>query len=197
MNKTIIIISVLVLFALGIISGISSYNGLVEMDERVNAAWSQVENQYQRRADLIPNLVATVKGYATHEQETLEGVIQARAAATSTTINASDMNEASLAAFQKSQDALSSALSRLMVVVEKYPELKANEQFIDLQNQLEGTENRITTARADFNAEAQAYNTAVRRFPRSLFAAMFGFEKRPYFQAEAGSETAPTVDFSK
>lgn len=194
-RKMIATLAVVAVVVLAIVMGISAYNGLVDMDERVKASWSQVENQYQRRADLIPNLVATVKGYAAHEQETLEGVIKARAAATSTTIDAGNMDEAALARFQQSQDALSSALSRLMVVVEKYPELKANEQFISLQNQLEGTENRITTARRDFNETAKEYNTAVRRFPRSLFASLFGFDQRPYFEATAGSEVAPTVQF--
>lgn len=194
-RKMIATLAVVAVVVLAIVMGISVYNGLVDMDERVKASWSQVENQYQRRADLIPNLVATVKGYAAHEQETLEGVIKARAAATSTTIDAGNMDEAALARFQQSQDALSSALSRLMVVVEKYPELKANEQFISLQHQLEGTENRITTARRDFNETAKEYNTAVRRFPRSLFASLFGFDQRPYFEATAGSEVAPTVQF--
>ncbi len=194
-RKMIATLAVVAVVVLAIVMGISAYNGLVDMDERVKASWSQVENQYQRRADLIPNLVATVKGYAAHEQETLEGVIKARAAATSTTIDAGNMDEAALARFQQSQDALSSALSRLMVVVEKYPELKANEQFISLQHQLEGTENRITTARRDFNETAKEYNTAVRRFPRSLFASLFGFDQRPYFEATAGSEVAPTVQF--
>lgn len=188
-----------ILTAIALVSSLTScgYNDLVEQDERVNAAWSQVENQYQRRADLIPNLVATVKGYAAHEQETLEGVIKARAAATSTTIDANNMDEAALAKFQQSQEALSSALSRLMVVVEKYPELKANEQFMALQAQLEGTENRITTARRDFNQAAQSYNTTVRSFPRNIMASIFGFKARPYFQATAGSEVAPSVDFGK
>lgn len=194
-RKMIATLAVVAVVVLAIVMGISAYNGLVDMDERVKASWSQVENQYQRRADLIPNLVATVKGYAAHEQETLEGVIKARAAATSTTIDAGNMDEAALARFQQSQDALSSALSRLMVVVEKYPELKANEQFISLQHQLEGTENRITTARRDFNETAKEYNTAVRRFPRSLFASLFGFDQRPYFEATASSEVAPTVQF--
>lgn len=175
--------------------GVSTYNTLVGEEEQLNNTWSQVENQYQRRADLIPNLVATVKGYAGHERETLEGVIKARAAATSTTIDPSNMDENALAQFQARQDALSSALSRLMVVVERYPELKANEQFMSLQDQLEGTENRITTARKDFNDQAKAYNVSVRRFPRSLFAKLLGFSTRPYFSAVAGSELAPTVDF--
>ena len=177
--------------------GITQYNGLVGIQENVNTQWSQVENQYQRRADLIPNLVNVVKGYASHERETLEGVIQARSRATATTIDANNMDEAALQRFQQSQDALSSALSRLMVVVEKYPDLKANEQFQSLMAQLEGTENRIATARMDFNNAAKGYNTKIRKFPASLIASVTGFRTRPYFTAQAGSEVAPTVDFSK
>ena len=176
--------------------GVSKYNGLVGSQEQVNTAWAQVENNYQRRADLIPNLVNVVKGYASHERETLEGVIQARSRATSTTIDANNMDEAALARFQQSQDALSSALSRLMVVVEKYPELKANEQFQTLMAQLEGTENRIATARRDFNEIAKTYNLEVRSFPTSLIAGITGFRPRPYFTAQAGSDVAPVVDFS-
>lgn len=176
--------------------GVSKYNGLVDSQEQVNTAWAQVENNYQRRADLIPNLVNVVKGYASHERETLEGVIQARSRATSTTIDANNMDEAALARFQQSQDALSSALSRLMVVVEKYPELKANEQFQTLMAQLEGTENRIATARRDFNEIAKTYNLEVRSFPNSLIAGITGFRPRPYFTAQAGSDVAPVVDFS-
>ena len=176
--------------------GVSKYNGLVSSQEQVNTAWAQVENNYQRRADLIPNLVNVVKGYASHERETLEGVIQARSRATSTTIDANNMDEAALARFQQSQDALSSALSRLMVVVEKYPELKANEQFQTLMAQLEGTENRIATARRDFNEVAKTYNLEVRSFPNSLIAGITGFRPRPYFAAQAGSDVAPVVDFS-
>ena len=177
--------------------GITQYNGLVGIQENVNTQWSQVENQYQRRADLIPNLVNVVKGYASHERETLEGVIQARSRATATTIDANNMDEAALQRFQQSQDALSSALSRLMVVVEKYPDLKANEQFQSLMAQLEGTENRIATARMDFNNAAKEYNTKIRQFPASLIAGVTGFRTRPDFTAQAGSEVAPTVDFSK
>ena len=176
--------------------GIFKYNGLVTIDQNVKNKWSQVENQYQRRSDLIPNLVNVVKGYTSHERETLEGVINARSKATSTTINANDMDEAALKRFQQNQDALSSALSRLMVVVEKYPDLKANEQFRDLSSQLEGTENRITTARRDFNDAAQDYNTKRNKFPTVIVAGLAGFRERPYFTAQAGSEVAPTVDFS-
>ena len=191
--KWVIPVVIIVLLALW---GISKYNGLVTIDQNVKSQWSQVENQYQRRSDLIPNLVNVVKGYATHERETLEGVITARSKATSTTINASDMDEATLKRFQQSQDALSSALSRLLVVAEKYPDLKANEQFRDLSTQLEGTENRIATARRDFNNAAQEYNTKRNKFPTVIIAGITGFHERPYFTAQAGSEVAPTVDFS-
>lgn len=197
MNKFLGLGIIIIALIGAILWGIGVNNDLVSMEEQVNISWSQVENQYQRRADLIPNLVSTVKGFAAHEQETLQGVVEARSKATSTTIDAGNMDEAALANFQQSQDALSSALSRLMVVVERYPELKANENFMDLQKQLEGTENRISVARKDFNTAAQTYNTAIRRFPARLVASLFGFEKRPYFQAKPGSEEAPTVDFAK
>ena len=191
--KWIIPVAIIAVLALW---GISKYNGLVAMDQNVKSSWSQVENQYQRRSDLIPNLVNVVKGYASHERETLEGVITARSKATATTINANDMDEAALQRFQQNQDALSSALSRLMVVVEKYPDLKANEQFRDLSSQLEGTENRIATARRDFNNAAQSYNTHRSQFPTVVVAGVCGFRERPYFTAQAGSDIAPTVDFS-
>ena len=182
--KWAIAVAVIFGFSILIISGfaiwgISKYNGLVTIDENVKNKWSQVENQYQRRSDLIPNLVNVVKGYASHERETLESVITARSKATSTTINANDMDEAALQRFQQSQDALSSALSRLMVVVEKYPDLKANEQFRDLSSQLEGTENRIATARRDFNDAAQQYNTHRNKFPTVIVAGLTGFRERP------------------
>ena len=195
--KWAIAVAVIVLLAIwGISKYISKYNDLVTIDQNVKNKWSQVENQYQRRSDLIPNLVNVVKGYTSHERETLEGVINARSKATSTTINANDMDEAALKRFQQSQDALSSALSRLMVVVEKYPDLKANEQFRDLSSQLEGTENRIATARRDFNNAAQSYNTHRNQFPTVVVAGVCGFRERPYFTAQAGSDVAPTVDFS-
>lgn len=171
------------------------YNGMVKLDENVNREWSQVENQYQRRLDLIPNLVNVVKGYASHEKETLEGVIEARAKATQTTIDPSNMTEEQLANFQKSQDGLSGALNRLMVVVEKYPDLKATENFKQLQAQLEGTENRITLARKDYNDAATIYNKEVRRFPNNMLAGIFGFSVRPQFKAQEGAESAPTVQF--
>ena len=172
-----------------------AYNEMVTLDEGVNTAWSQVENQYQRRMDLIPNLVNTVKGYAAHEKETLEGVVNARAEATKTTIDPSNLNEETLKRFQAAQGELSSALSRLMVVVERYPELKANQNFLDLQAQLEGTENRIAVERRNFNQAARDYNTYVRRFPANIVAGMFGFGPKGYFTADEGAETAPVVSF--
>jgi len=161
----------------------------------VTAQWSQVENVYQRRSDLIPNLVSTVKGYADFEKETLTQVIEARAKATAVNINPDKLDAQSLQNFQNAQSGLSSALSKLMVVVEKYPELKANQGFLDLQAQLEGTENRITVERQKFNQTAQAYNTFIRTFPKNIFAGMFGFEKKAYFEAEKGAEKAPQVKF--
>jgi len=172
-----------------------SYNSMVTLSESVDKQWADVENVYQRRADLIPNLVATVKGYATHEKETLEGVINARAKATSTTINAGDLSPDKIAAFQQAQDGLSSALSKLMVVVERYPDLKANQNFLELQAQLEGTENRIAVERRKFNESARAYNTYIKLFPKNMLANMFGFDKKPYFEAQAGAENAPKVEF--
>jgi len=171
------------------------YNTMVEKQESVEAAWSQVENVYQRRADLIPNLVATVKGYAAHEEETLTKVVEARSKATGVTIDASNLDEASLQKFQQAQDGLSSALSRLLMVQENYPDLKANEQFRDLQTQLEGTENRITVERQKFNDTARDYNTYIRQFPNNIFAGIFGFAAKPYFAAKAGADEAPEVKF--
>lgn len=172
-----------------------SYNSMVTLSESVDKQWADVENVYQRRADLIPNLVSTVKGYASHEKETLEGVINARAKATSTTINAGNLTPDKIAAFQQAQDGLSSALSKLMVVVERYPELKANQNFLELQAQLEGTENRISVERRKFNESARAYNTFIKLFPKNMLANMFGFTDKPYFKAQEGSETAPKVEF--
>ncbi|MFA6334192.1 MAG: LemA family protein [Bacteroidales bacterium] len=171
------------------------YNKMVSGEEQVTSAWSQVENVYQRRADLIPNLVATVKGYASHEQETLEGVVNARAKATQTTIDPANMTQESLDKFQAAQGELSSALSRLMVVVERYPDLKANQNFMELQAQLEGTENRITVERQRYNDIAKGYNTSIRQFPRNIIAGLFGFERKVYFEAKEGSENAPKVEF--
>ena len=191
----IILIVVVVLIFIGYSSVKGIYNSMVVGSEAVDAQWAQVENVYQRRAVLIPNLVATVKGYAAHEQETLEAVITARSKATSTTIDAGNMNAASLQQFQQAQEGLSSALSRLMVVVEKYPDLKANQNFLELQAQLEGTENRISVERKRFNDEARGYNTYIKKFPNNLFAGMFNFDEKAYFQATQGAETAPKVEF--
>jgi len=171
------------------------YNTMVEKQEAVTAQWAQVENVYQRRADLIPNLVATVKGYADFEQETLTAVIEARAKATGITVDPSNLDAGSIKQFQAAQDGLSSALSRLMVVVERYPDLKANQNFLELQAQLEGTENRIAVERKKFNETAQAYNTYIRKFPNNMIAGMFSFEKTEYFEADKGAEKAPKVEF--
>lgn len=171
------------------------YNTMVEKQEAVTAQWSQVENVYQRRADLIPNLVATVKGYADFEQETLTAVIEARAKATSVTVDPSKLDANSIQQFQAAQDGLSSALARLMVVVERYPDLKANQNFLQLQSQLEGTENRIAVERRKYNETAQAYNTYIRKFPNNFIAGMFDFEKSEYFEADEGAEEAPKVEF--
>jgi len=196
MKKSIIVIGVLGLLILWLVfSSIGSYNSMVTKDEAVDGQWAQVENVYQRRADLIPNLVSTVKGYAAHEKETLEGVVNARAKATSTTINANNLDAAALQKFQAAQDGLSSALSRLMVVVEKYPDLKANQNFLELQAQLEGTENRISNERMKFNETAKDFNTYIRKFPKNLYAGMFGFEKRAYFESTEGADVAPKVEF--
>jgi LemA protein len=177
--------------------GCSSYNNLVGLDEGVNSAWAQVQNQYQRRADLIPNLVETVKGAANFERETLEAVIQARANATRPEINAENLlnNPQAFQQFQQAQDNLGAALGRLMVVVERYPELKANQNYLDLQTQLEGTENRIAVERKRFNEVVQNYNSTRRVFPTNIFAGMFGFQQRPYFEAAAEAQAAPKVDF--
>ena len=193
MKKSIIVIIAVV--AVIVIWAVSMYNGLVTMDESVNSQWANVETQYQRRADLIPNLVNTVKGYASHEKETLEGVVEARSKATQMQVNANDLTPEKLAEYQKAQGAVTSALGKLLAITENYPDLKANQNFLELQAQLEGTENRINVARTNFNNAAQAYNTAIRRFPKSLFASMFGFDKHAYFEAAEGTETAPTVSF--
>ncbi|WP_167605031.1 LemA family protein [Maribellus sediminis] len=171
------------------------YNKMVELDEQVTSSWAQVENVYQRRADLIPNLVNTVKGYASHEQETLEGVIEARSKATSVNIDLEKLTPETLQQFNQAQDGLSSALSRLMVVVERYPDLKANQNFLDLQAQLEGTENRIAVERRKFNQTTQTYNAYIRKFPRVIYAGWFGFDKKSYFEAQQGAEKAPEVQF--
>jgi LemA protein len=175
-----------------------TYNGLVAQQQNVDSKWAQVENVYQRRADLIPNLVATVKGYASHESETLQAVTESRSKVGSMQVTKDILNNpADFQKFQQAQSNLSSALSRLMVVVERYPDLKANQGFLDLQNQLEGSENRIATERKYFNEAAQSYNTKVKQFPGSIFAGMFGFKVKEYFKSAPGSEKAPAVDFSK
>ncbi len=171
------------------------YNRMVDLEEQVTAQWSQVENVYQRRADLIPNLVNTVKGYAEHEQETLEGVIEARSKATSVNIDPNNLSPQAIEQFNQAQQGLSSALSRLMVVVERYPNLKANQNFLDLQAQLEGTENRIAVERRKFNQATQAYNAYIRKFPQVIYSGWFGFDKKNYFESEQGAEQAPEVQF--
>lgn len=172
-----------------------TYNGFVNKEEGVNAAWSNVETQYQRRSDLIPNLVNTVKGYAAHESQTLASVTEARARATSINLSAGELTPERLAQYQQAQAEVRTALGRLIAVAESYPDLKANQNFIELQSQLEGTENRIAVARKDFNDAARKYNVAVRRFPSNLVAALFGFDQKPYFEAAEGTETAPQVEF--
>jgi LemA protein len=197
MKKSWIIIGVIVLVIFIIYRMFSgTYNNLVQMDEQVGKQWAQVENVYQRRADLIPNLVNTVKGYADFEKSTLTAVIEARASATKITVDPKNLTPEALQSFQQNQGQLSAALGRLMVVAEKYPELKANQNFLELQAQLEGTENRIAVERANFNEVAQGYNTYLRTFPNNLFAGMYHFERKPYFSADKGSEKAPKVDFS-
>lgn len=193
MKKSTIVIIVVAVIA--IIWAVTSYNGLVKMDEGVSTAWSNVENQYQRRADLIPNLVNTVKGYAAHEKETLDAVVAARSRATQMSVDADDLTPEKLQAYQKAQGEVGAALGRLLAITENYPDLKANQNFLELQAQLEGTENRISVERRNFNNVAKEYNTAIRTFPRNLLAGMFGFEKRPYFEAEEGASKAPEVKF--
>ncbi len=193
MSKSIIVIVILLL--VGGMFGCSSYNGLVQKDENVNEEWAKVQSQYQRRADLIPNLVNTVKGAADFERGTLTDVIEARAKATSTQVNVDDLSPENIQKFQAAQDQLSGALSRLLVSVERYPDLKANQNFLELQAQLEGTENRITVARNDFNAVVNEYNQSVRTFPNAIFAGMFGFDRKGFFEASQAAQNAPTVTF--
>ena len=195
MKKTIIILTVVAVIAAIVFWFIGSYNSMVTAEENVETSWAQVENQYQRRADLIPNLVNTVKGYAAHESSTLEAVIDARSRATQITIDPSKATPEQLMAFQNAQGELTQALGRLLALSESYPDLKANQNFLELQSQLEGTENRITVARNAFNEAARQFNTMIRRFPGNIVASMFGFEKKPYFEAEQGAEKAPKVEF--
>ena len=171
------------------------YNQLVVSDEYVQAMWAQVENVYQRRSDLIPNLVSTVKGYAAHESETLESVVAARSKATQVTVDPSDLTPEALAKYNAAQGELSNALGRLLMIQESYPDLKANQNFLELQAQLEGTENRIATERMKFNDAVKSFNTGIRRFPDNIIASMFGFEKKGYFEAQEGAQTAPAVEF--
>jgi len=191
----IVAIVIIAVIIIGVMSGVGTYNKLVNKEETVNQQWANVQSVYQRRADLIPNLVATVKGVANFEQQTLTNVIEARSKATSVNINPKNLDAASLQKFQAAQDGLSSALSRLMVVVERYPELKATQNFTELQAQLESTENRITVERRNFNEAAQDYNKYMRSFPTNMFAGMFGFQKKAYFESQAGAEKAPKVEF--
>ncbi|BCI63516.1 MULTISPECIES: LemA family protein [Bacteroidales] len=189
-------LSVIIIIAIAcVIYGINTNNKIVTAEESVNSQWAKVENQYQRRADLIPNLVNTVKGYASHEKETLDAVISARAKATQITIDPANLNEASLLKYQKAQGELSQALGRLLAVTENYPDLKANQNFLELQAQLEGTENRISTERTRYTDSVKEYNTLIRKFPASIIASMNGFEKKPQFEAETGAERAPEVKF--
>ena len=184
-----VIIAVLVLYS------ISMYNGLISMEENVDASWSNVETVYQRRMDLIPNLVQTVKGYADFEKSVLTDVIEARSKATSIQLSADNLNPEAMQKFQQAQGQVSSALSRLLVTVERYPNLKANQNFLELQAQLEGTENRISVERRKYNETAKEFNSAIRRFPRVIFASMAGFDKKPYFEASEGAEKVPEVQF--
>lgn len=196
MKKGVIVLVVVAVLLLGGFVWVKNvYNQMVVSDEYVQSLWSQVENVYQRRADLIPNLVSTVKGYAAHESETLESVVAARAKATQVTVDPAELTPESLAQFNAAQDELSAALGRLLLIQENYPDLKANQNFLDLQAQLEGTENRITTERMKFNEGVKSYNTGIRRFPDNIIASMFGFEKKGYFEAKAGADVAPVVEF--
>lgn len=196
MKKGYIVLIVIVVVLLGIFFWFKgTYNGMVNMQERVAAQWSNVENQYQRRLDLIPNLVNTVKGYASHEENTLTDVVNARAKATQMQINVDQLDENSIRKLNAAQGELSSALSRLLAVSESYPDLKANQNFLDLQAQLEGTENRIAVERRKFNDVARTYNAYIRQFPKNILAGMFGFTPKPYFEANAGAENAPKVEF--
>lgn len=190
----ILLVFVAVLLILGA-GACNTYNKMVGLEESVDQSWGEVETQYQRRADLIPNLVNTVKGYATHESQTFEKVTEARAKATSITLNVNDLTEENLAKYQQAQNELSSALKSLLAVSENYPDLKANQNFEDLQVQLEGTENRIATARTRYTRQVKDYNVAIRRFPSNIFAGMFGFSAKPQFAAEESAAKAPKVEF--
>ena len=188
-------IAIIAIVAIAVLYGISAYNGMVSDQESATTALANVQSAYQRRADLIPNLVETVKGYAKHEEETFKGVVEARAKATQITLDPTNLTPEKLQEFQKAQGELGSALGKLIAVQENYPELKANENFKDLQVQLEGTVNRINEARNKYNQVVQTYNTSIRSFPKNLFAGMFGFDKMNKFEAEAGAQSAPKVSF--
>ena len=188
-------IVLLVIVALVVLWGISVNNNMVSQEEAVTKAWANVENQYQRRADLIPNLVNTVKGYAAYESETLQAVVEARTKATSINVDAENMTAEQLKEYQAAQNEVGGALGRLIAIAENYPDLKANQNFLELQSQLEGTENRIAVERKTFNDTANQFNTYIRKFPQSLFAGILGFDKKPYFEAEEGASKAPTVEF--
>lgn len=192
--KTFSITLILALFVSVFMSS-CSYNSMVEKQEAVSSQWGQVQSAYQRRADLIPNLVNTVKGYASHEQETLTAVTEARARATQTTVNMDDLTEENIQRFQEAQGQLSTAIGRLLMVQEQYPDLKANQNFMALQDELAGTENRISVERNKFNTVVQDYNSYIRQFPRVIYAGWFGFEKKGYFEADPGSQSAPQVQF--
>ncbi len=193
MNRNILIFVGII--AMVLLFGGCGYNSMVKLDEKVSEQWAQVENVYQRRSDLIPNLVNTVKGYANFEKDVLTSVTEARSKATSVNVDASKLSPESIQQFQAAQGQLTSALSKLLVVVEKYPDLKANQNFLELQAQLEGTENRISVERNKFNTVTQEYNTKIRTFPNNITAGMFGFSKKGYFEAEKGAEKAPEVKF--
>ena len=196
MKRGTVALVVIALLAVGLfVTFKGNYNKMVTLDESVNSAWAQVENQYQRRSDLIPNLVSTVRGYADFEQETMVSVIEARNQATAVKVDPSDLSPEAIANFQQAQDGLSSALSRLLVTVERYPDLKASQQFIQLQVQLEGTENRISVERRKFNNEVQNFNSLIRRFPQNIIGGIMGFSKKGYFESTAGAENAPKVNF--
>ena len=188
----VIAIAVVALIA---IWSVAAYNSLVSKEENVKKAWSQVENQYQRRSDLIPNLVATVKGYASHESQTLQEVTEARAQATQTTVDTDNLTPEAMQAYEKAQGQVGAALGRLLMIQENYPDLKANQNFLELQTQLEGTENRISVERKRFNEEARAYNTSLRKFPQNIIAGITGFAAKPYFESDEGSDKAPAVEF--
>jgi len=194
-KNTIILISVIAVLVISFFWAISGYNSLVTLREDVNSQWANVESQYQRRSDLIPNLVQTVKGYATHESSTLEGVVAARAKATQVTIDPKNLTPEKLQEYQAAQGQVSSALGKLLMITENYPDLKANQNFLELQAQLEGTENRISVERNRFNDVAKSYDITIQRFPKSIIASLFGFKEKPYFEAEKGTEKAPSVKF--